>query len=150
MAPISTDNYLGSVILLPSIYIAPIWIASVWDDMILNGRTFGDTLGKYTCHEYGGSSVVDYAIVSENILSLVKYFTVHDFLPDLSDHSMISVRIKCKPWLNMKSNKPTLSNIHKHIVLLMKTRLYLNGTNSVKNCTGKPSLLITVLIKGIY
>ena len=30
--PISTDNYLGSVILLPSISIAPIWIASVWDD----------------------------------------------------------------------------------------------------------------------
>ena len=32
IAPISTDNYLGSVILLPSISIAPIWIASVWDD----------------------------------------------------------------------------------------------------------------------
>ena len=26
---------------------------------------------------------------------------------------MISVRIKCKPWLNMKSNKPTFNNIHK-------------------------------------
>ena len=34
MAPISTDNYLGSVILLPSISIAPIWIASVWDDTV--------------------------------------------------------------------------------------------------------------------
>ena len=34
MAPISTDNYLGSVILLPSISIAPIWIASVWDDRV--------------------------------------------------------------------------------------------------------------------
>ena len=32
IAPISNDNYLGSVILLPSISIAPIWIASVWDD----------------------------------------------------------------------------------------------------------------------
>ena len=34
IAPISTDNYLGNVILLPSISIAPIWIASVWDDTV--------------------------------------------------------------------------------------------------------------------
>ena len=46
MAPISTDNYLGSVILLPSISIAPIWIASVWDDM-LYGR-----VSSY-CHDKG-------------------------------------------------------------------------------------------------
>ena len=48
MAPISTDNYLGSVILLLSISIAPIWIwiASVWDDT-LNGR-----VSPY-CHNKG-------------------------------------------------------------------------------------------------
>ena len=46
MAPISTDNYLGSVILLPSISIAPIWIASVWDDT-LYGR-----VSSY-CHDKG-------------------------------------------------------------------------------------------------
>jgi hypothetical protein len=27
---------------------------------ITNGRTFADTHGKFTCHNYAGSSVVDY------------------------------------------------------------------------------------------
>ena len=61
MAPISTDNYLGSVILLPSIYIAPIWIASVWDDT-LNGR-----VSSY-CHDKG-INLLRYVV----IFILVKY-----------------------------------------------------------------------------
>lgn len=36
---------------------------------ITNGRTFGDTHGKFTCHNYAGSSVVDYFIVSEQLLN---------------------------------------------------------------------------------
>jgi hypothetical protein len=31
---------------------------------ILNGRTFGDSFGAYTCYKPAGCSVVDYAIVS--------------------------------------------------------------------------------------
>ena len=33
---------------------------------ILNGRIIGDSIGKFTCDKYGGSSVVDYVITSES------------------------------------------------------------------------------------
>ena len=61
---------------------------------ILNGRKFGDLSGKYTCHKYNGSSVVDYCIVSDSMYSEITHFKVHPWLPLLSDHSMITVSIK--------------------------------------------------------
>jgi hypothetical protein len=36
---------------------------------ILNGRVIGDLFGKYTCHKQTGSSVVDYIIFSEELLT---------------------------------------------------------------------------------
>ena len=45
---------------------------------IANGRTLGDLRGKFTCHQPSGSSTVDYAIISENMKNLVKYFKVLD------------------------------------------------------------------------
>jgi endonuclease/exonuclease/phosphatase family metal-dependent hydrolase len=35
---------------------------------ILNGRTFGDSFGAYSCYKPAGCSVVDYAIVSQHLL----------------------------------------------------------------------------------
>jgi hypothetical protein len=35
---------------------------------ILNGRVLGEMFGNYTCDTSNGSSVVDYVLVSENIL----------------------------------------------------------------------------------
>lgn len=63
---------------------------------ILNGRTVGDTLGYFTCHKWNGSSVVDYAVVSENLLACKRicYFKVHQTLGDLSDHCCISFKIR--------------------------------------------------------
>ena len=61
---------------------------------IFNGRKFGDLSGKYTCHKYNGSSVVDYCIVSDSMYSEITHFKVHPWLPLLSDHSMITVSIK--------------------------------------------------------
>ena len=34
---------------------------------ILNGKTFGDKLGKYTSFQYNGNSIVDYCIVWKGI-----------------------------------------------------------------------------------
>ena len=34
---------------------------------ILNGRTFGDIVGKYTCFLYYGNSVIDYCMASESL-----------------------------------------------------------------------------------
>ena len=52
---------------------------------ILNGRTFGDMFGKYTCFTPNGCSTVDYVLASENILNQILYFNISDFLPTLSD-----------------------------------------------------------------
>jgi hypothetical protein len=60
---------------------------------IVNGRKLGDTLGYYTCHKWNGSSVVDYAIVSEDLLDVIPYFQVQKFMADLSDHCCISLKV---------------------------------------------------------
>jgi hypothetical protein len=49
------------------------------DLRILNGRTLGDSLGHPTCYSHNGApSVIDYTIVSENLLPIINYFHVHD------------------------------------------------------------------------
>lgn len=57
---------------------------------ILNGRKVGDSLGYHTCHKWNGSSVVDYAIVSESLLDTIPFFKVGEFMADLSDHCYIT------------------------------------------------------------
>ena len=58
---------------------------------ILNGRSFGDMMGRYTCYTPNGASVVDYTMVSESILNKVLYFHVSDFIATLSDcHSKLT------------------------------------------------------------
>jgi hypothetical protein len=42
--------------------------------IILNGRCIGDLTGNFTCHNFHGSSVVDYACVSECLLPKLKLF----------------------------------------------------------------------------
>jgi len=61
---------------------------------VLNGRTFGDSTGKYTCFNYAGCSVVDFFIVSEKLLEDILYMSVSDFIPLLSDcHCKISMKL---------------------------------------------------------
>jgi exonuclease III len=64
---------------------------------ILNGRAFGDLSGKLTCHKWNGSSQVDYGIAQYSLLPLIRFFRVHDYFADLSDHCKISlcIRIPC-------------------------------------------------------
>ena len=62
---------------------------------ILNGRCIGDNYGKFTCQKPTGSSVVDYGILSEELLKDVMYFHVHQFKPMMSDcHSKLSLNLK--------------------------------------------------------
>ena len=59
------------------------------DLRILNGRTKGDTFGQVTRHNRKSVSVVDYAIVDQEILPLVQSCLVRP--PNyLSDHSQIA------------------------------------------------------------
>ena len=50
---------------------------------ILNGRSFGDSQGMFTSYKYNGNSVVDYMLVSENLLSQILYFNVAANIPRL-------------------------------------------------------------------
>ena len=79
---------------------------------ILNGKVFGDHIGRYTSYQYNGNSVVDYCIASETILSQVIYFNVDKPIPYLSDHSKITLllRVRCKPILcsNSCNNSKTI------------------------------------------
>ena len=61
---------------------------------ILNGRYVGDLLGNYTCITNNGYSLVDYAIVSQDLLLSVKYFQTHDF-NYLSDHTQTELYLRC-------------------------------------------------------
>lgn len=76
---------------------------------ILNGRSFGDSAGKFTCYNYAGCSVVDYFIVSEKLLNSILYMNVSDFLPTLSDcHSQLSVKM-----LSSFEREPIMEHMNK-------------------------------------
>ena len=57
---------------------------------ILNGRTMGDSYGKYTCHSYNGSTVIDYVLADGVTLPQIRYFKVDELIGDISDHCKIS------------------------------------------------------------
>ena len=61
----------------------------------LNGRSKGDFVGKFTCHTYNGSSVVDYTIVSQNLFSSLSHFSVSS-LTEFSHHSFLSFALKAE------------------------------------------------------
>ena len=60
---------------------------------VCNGRKMGDILGEYTCYKWNGQSVVDYCLASPGIYDKISSFTVHDFIPQLSDHCSVSLTI---------------------------------------------------------
>jgi hypothetical protein len=75
---------------------------------ILNGRKIGDTLGYYTCHKWNGSSVVDYALVSEALLDKILYFQVSEYIGTISDHCCIKFKIKTPKFQMSKTEELVL------------------------------------------
>ena len=60
---------------------------------IVNGRKVGDAFGKYTSHQWNGSSVVDYLITPASDFAKIESFSVGEFTPWLSDHCPIFTEI---------------------------------------------------------
>ena len=60
---------------------------------IVNGSKFGDSTGKKTCHQWNGSSTVDYMVADLFTYPLIQSFRVIDMLNHLSDHCPISAVI---------------------------------------------------------
>ena len=71
-----------------------------------NGRVFGDASGKFTCHKWNGSSLVDYVLTDVTLLSKMKYFSVSELIGDLSDHCKISFALPIMPIMKQKFIKP--------------------------------------------
>lgn len=63
------------------------------DFIIVNGRKSGDIFGKYTSHQWNGSSVVDYTITQNTKVNNIQDFSVGDYIPWLSDHCPINTTI---------------------------------------------------------
>ena len=75
---------------------------------ILNGRMLGDLSGKLTSHCSLGSSVIDYCICSDKLLSKILSMKVHDFDRSLSNHCMLS----CIISVNFVEHRPELDNLY--------------------------------------
>ena len=81
-------------------------ICKLNDLLILNGRTTGDIFGNFTCHNWNGSSVVDYCIVSYEYIDNITSFTVGEYIPWLSDHCNIDTTIQVtKPARKTKADE---------------------------------------------
>ncbi len=75
---------------------------------IANGRVIGDTSGRYTCHQYNGSSLVDYVLADDAMISQMRYLHVNDLHGHLTDHCMVSfgIAVKVSIQINIpKANK---------------------------------------------
>ena len=87
-------------------------LVNMWNDFnlkIVNGR-FGNDLGvgNYTCHKPTGESLVDYCLVSDELLCCLSNFYVDTFDRCMSDvHSPICVEIKIAKDVN---NTPRISD----------------------------------------
>ncbi len=80
---------------------------------ILNGRTIGDLLGRFTCYKTSGQSTVDYHIVNKELIQYIQYFKVLDFT-EWSDHCPIASALKVENTkthgnLEVKLNKSPAS-----------------------------------------
>ena len=84
------------------------------DLRILNSRSKGDTLGKFTFHSINGISTVDYIIVSHVLFTSVQGFAVKQ--PNIfSDHSQIVCWIKTGTNLSNNNNSfPEKNNVQQH------------------------------------
>ena len=89
---------------------------------IVNGRKIGDSMGKTTCHEWNGSSTVDYMLVDESLFPLVQMFKVHDLLDNLSDHcpfsSVLNLSYRRNRYNEVVSNARIAPKKHKWDTLL--------------------------------
>ena len=81
--------------------------------VITNGRKAGDIFGKYTCHNWNGSSVVDYFLCPASFFDRISKFSVGQYIPWLSDHSIIKTIISLSSNVVLGSGgKEELTEIH--------------------------------------
>ena len=93
---------------------------------VCNGRKVGDIVGEYTCYKWNGQSVVDYCLASPGVYNKISSYQVHDFIPQLSDHCPISLK------LETEVHEISLSNYAKSQELLQNPKK-LNWSLKIKD-----------------
>ena len=62
---------------------------------MLNGMTNGDKVDRYTCYSSPSNpSVIDLALVNEDLKERISFFRVGSLLADLSDHCQITTTVR--------------------------------------------------------
>ena len=100
---------------------------------ILNGRTLGDYIGKYTYLGYNGASTVDYILASEAFLlqKHIHTFNVDD-ITHLSDHRPLTLQLKYQKVVEKEQNNETLSP-KPRLIKIKDTNIYKNHLNTEMN-----------------
>ena len=81
---------------------------------ILNGRAFDDkNVGRLTCCNHRGQSVVDYALVDKNVMYSCTNFNVANNFNAYSDHVPISLSLKCTFRRNVQPSDDTSRTAYK-------------------------------------
>ncbi|KAL5266479.1 hypothetical protein ACHWQZ_G003764 [Mnemiopsis leidyi] len=109
------------------------------DLLTLNGRTLGDSQGKYTCYKWNGNSVVDYIATSSDLLHQVKQFVVEPHTL-FSDHNPIKLHL----WAD--STPPTVpADISKPTDAPPRYKITPDSISTFKNSLSDPNICSTIL-----
>ncbi|KAL5266654.1 hypothetical protein ACHWQZ_G003881 [Mnemiopsis leidyi] len=109
------------------------------DLLTLNGRTIGDSLGRYTCFKWNGNSVVDYIAVSSDLLHQVKQFVVEPHTL-FSDHNPIKLHL----WSN-GSRLPASVNITNPTDAPLRYKITPDTMTSFKNSLRDPNICDAIM-----
>ena len=82
-----------------------------YDMLIMNGRKIGDTVGKFTSHQYNGSAVVDYVLSPSEFAQNVSKFSIGTFIPWLSDHCPLHTTLMLS-YSKSSTGKNTMKDVH--------------------------------------
>lgn len=107
--------------------------------LILNGRTIGDSLGRYTCLKWNGNSLVDYFMCSEEVLGYVKSLVVGSHTI-YSDHNPVILSLWTDTNISSVTNKqPAVSSSAP-----FRYKITEEALSSLRDCFGKAEMQIQI------
>ena len=92
------------------------------DMLIINGRKIGDTMGKFTSHQYNGSAVVDYVLSPVWFAHNISKFQVGKFIPWLSDHCPLHTTLTLS-YTRHNLDKKGMKELHPGFIWNSETKL---------------------------